>query len=116
MSQADRKPDMPFDFSQFSGLGTGTWEQMSEASRKMLDTAATMSREIFDFCSARLSEDMAAQQKLLQSGSFEDMQKVYADFFQRASRQYIDQMQRLMTMATGSMTEAARNAARTPRK
>lgn len=113
---ADRKPEMPFDFTQFGGLGAASWEQMSEASRKMMETAATMSREIFEFASARLSEDMAAQQKLLRSGSFEDMQKVYADFFQRASQHYVDEMQKLMTMASGSMTEAARTATKPPGK
>ena len=120
MDQSTKRPDMtmPFDFSQFSqlsGMGTGTWEQMAEASRKMLETAATMNKEIFDFVSARMSEDMATQQKLLQSGSFEDMQAVYATFFQKASRQYVDEMQKLMTMATGSITEAAQSAGK-PRK
>ncbi|MGF1625275.1 MAG: phasin family protein [Alphaproteobacteria bacterium] len=120
MDESTKKPDltMPFDFSQFSqlGMGTGAWASMAEASRKMLDTAATMNKEILEFVSARMKEDMATQQKLLQSRSFEEMQATYTTFFQKASQQYVEEMQKLMTMASGSIDEAAQSGAKPPRK
>jgi vacuolar-type H+-ATPase subunit H len=116
MSPADRKSGTASDSGQFDPFGTAAWEQMTEASRKLLDTAATMSREIFDFATARLTEDITTQQKLLQAKSFEEMQKVYAEFFQNASRQYLDEMQKLMSMATNSVTGTARSATRPAQK
>lgn len=107
---------MPFDFSQFGNMGTGTWESMSDASRKLLEASASMNKEIFEFVSSRLNEDMAAQQKLLSATSFEDIQQIYAEFFQNASRQYINEMQKLMSMATGSMTDAAETVAKSGSK
>lgn len=106
----------PFDFSQFGNMGAGAWASMSDASRKMLEASATMNKEIFEFVSSRLNEDMAAQQKLLSATSIEDIQQVYAEFFQNASRQYIDEMQKLMSMAAGSMSDAADTVAKSGSK
>lgn len=103
---------MPFDFAQFGDMGAGTWESMSEASRKLLEASATMNKEIFEFVGSRLNQDMAAQQKLMSATSFEDIQRIYAEFFQNASRQYMDEMQKLFSMATGSMSDAAQTVAK----
>ena len=109
MTQSGKKPEtgMPFDMAQFGAMGAGAMESMTEASRKMMEAGATMNKEIFDFVNTRLSADMETQQKLMQSGTFQDMQKVYSDYFQTASQQYLDEMQKLMSMAADTAREAA---------
>jgi len=101
MADASKKPNpaMPFDLSQFGDLGSGTMESMTEAGRRMMETTARVNQEIFDFVNKRLSEDVAAQQKLMQSKTFDEIQKVYADYFQTASEQYMSQFQKMMAMA-----------------
>ncbi|MEZ5670680.1 MAG: phasin family protein [Alphaproteobacteria bacterium] len=117
MTQAGKKADMgmPFDLAQFGNLGAGGMESMAEVGRKMLEAGATLNKEIFDFVSARLSADLAAQQKLMQSTSFQDMQKVYTEYFQTASQQYMDEMQKLMTMASDTARDAT-DAVTKPRR
>lgn len=108
MAQAGKGPGMSFDPAQFGDFGAGSMESMTEAGRKLMETTARVNQEIFDFVNQRLSEDVAAQQKLMQSKSFEDIQKVYADYFQTASEQYMGQFQKLMSMAADSAKNAAK--------
>lgn len=118
MTDSTSKPTMgmPFDFSQFGQMGAGGLESITEASRKMLEASATMNKEIFEFANARLQEDVATQQKLLQSSSFEDMQKTYAEFVQNASQQYVNEMQKLFAMATETMSGAAASMGKPAKK
>lgn len=106
MAQSGKGTGMPFDMSQFGDFGSGSVESMTEAGRRLMETTARVNQEIFDFVNKRLGEDVAAQQKLMQSRTFDEIQKVYADYFQTASEQYMTQFQKLMSMAAANAKEA----------
>lgn len=78
-------------------------ETMESAGHAMIEGVTKMQREIVDFVSERIRQDMETQQALLRCRSMDEVRDVQTRFFQTAMDQYSAEAGKLMRIATEVM-------------
>lgn len=71
--------------------------------------------EMMQFASSRIQRDMEAQKAMLACKSLEELQKLQAQYYSDALKDYTEQIQRSMAALSGAATKQADDLA-TPKK
>lgn len=66
-------------------------EAWTELNGKLIEQAAKVNNEWLGFMSRRLTEDLSFSQRFMDCKTLQDVMAVYADFYQRAQKQYQDE-------------------------
>jgi hypothetical protein len=75
-------------------------ETMSSTADAMFDGMTKLNREIAEFVSERIRQDIETQQQLLRCRSFDEVASVQTRFLQTAMDQYSHKAQKLMRLGT----------------
>ena len=67
----------------------------TELNGKLIDQATKANNEWIGFLGRRMNEDMALSKRFMECKSLQDVIALYAEFFQRAQKQYQDEFQNL---------------------
>jgi hypothetical protein len=84
---------------------------METAGAVMFEGVARVQREIAEFVSERIRQDMETQQELLRCKSIDDVRNLQARFFRTAMDQYSAEATRLMRIGGELMTRSMDRAA-----
>jgi hypothetical protein len=76
----------------------------TDANGKLLESVASAQREWVEFVHRRITENIAASQRLLSCKSLADVQKVYSQYLQTAFEHYREQSEKVV-LTGKSMTE-----------
>lgn len=79
----DRNP-----FEDWMALNRPMIAAMTELNGRLIEQMTRANNEWLGFVNRRLSEDMAASQRLMECKTVQDLFAAYSDFFQRAQQQY----------------------------
>lgn len=66
---------------------------MSEFNDRLIEQVSKANNEWLGFINRRLSEDIAASQRIMECKTLQELFVAYSDFFQRAQVQYKDELQ-----------------------
>lgn len=81
-------------------------QTMEAASASLVTGVSLMQREMAEFVSERLRQDMEAQQKFLRCKTLEDMRSVQSMFIKTAMDQYTQEATRLFRLGSEIMSKA----------
>jgi hypothetical protein len=112
---------MPFRFDLLAMMAQPSIAMMTDMNGKLLEGVAASTEEWGDFLNRRLAANMALPQQVAACKTVDEMQKVYAEFFQEASahcRDEVELMTRINMILTGEAVKAmqrlSKEAARLP--
>ena len=100
---------MPFGFDMLTVMTQPPLTVMTDVNSKLFEGMAALAKEWGDFLNRRLAANMALPQQVAACKTTNDMQKVYAEFFQQASAQCLEEVEQ-MTKINMSMTDATLKA------
>jgi hypothetical protein len=75
-------------FESWINLNRPVMEAMSELNGRWIEQVSKANSEWLGFVNRRLSEDIAASQRIMECKTPQDVFSAYSDFFQRAQQQY----------------------------
>jgi hypothetical protein len=75
-------------------------QSMEAAGQAMMDGVTKLQKELVDFVSERIRQDVETQQAMLRCRSFDDMRDLQTRFFQTAVDQYSAEANRLMKLGS----------------
>lgn len=87
----------------YEALIRGNQDNLSaavKANETMFNDMMAVGREIMDFASSRLEQDLAVTEKLMKSKDAESAFRVQCEFAQTAIQQYFEESQKLMALGT----------------
>jgi hypothetical protein len=75
-------------------------QAVESSGHAMLEGMAKVQKEVVDFVSTRIRQDLETQQELLRCRSFDDLRDVQTKFVKTAMEQYAAESQRLMQLGS----------------
>jgi Phasin protein len=100
---------MPFGFDMLTVMTQPPLTVMTDVNSKLFEGMAAFAKEWGDFLNRRLAANMALPQQVAACKTANDMQKVYAGFFQQASAQCLEEVEQ-MTNINMSLTDGTLKA------
>ena len=98
---------MPFGFDMLAAMTQPPFAVMTHMNGKLFEGITAFAKEWGDFVNRRLAANMALPQQVAACKTTDEMQKVYAEFFQQASiqcRQEVEQMTKInMSLTDGTL-------------
>ena len=91
----------PFD-AQLMSVNGNMFETATKAGRAYVDAAVEINKEIMNFASTRVREDVVSAHSLINSKNSEEAFLVQADFVETAIKEYADEGARLMHIAASA--------------
>ena len=82
-----------------SMTNTEALDALAKMNRTMLDSMATLQREVMEFGNARLNQDLEHQETLSQCTNLQDAMQAHSDFAQQAMQHYADEMAKLLSLS-----------------
>ena len=82
---------MPFGFDMLNAMTRSPLTAVTDMNGKLLEGATAFTKEWTDFLNRRLAANMALPQQVAACKTTGEMQKVYAEFFQEASVQCLEE-------------------------
>src|SRR3984893_2573941 len=96
-----------FDFAGLVEMSRNTLTETAKLNSKLSTTLQALGKEWTQFVGARLHEDSQLLQALGECRELPNMQRAYAQFWEKALSQYEEETQRLVRITQGAMEEAA---------
>jgi Phasin protein len=100
---------MPFGFDMLTAMTQPPLTVMTDMNGKLFEGISAFAKEWGDFLNRRLAANIALPQQVAASKTTDEMQKVYAEFFQQASVQCLEEVEQ-MTKINTSMTDGTLKA------
>ena len=100
---------MPFRFDMLTALARPPLTVMTDMNGKLFEGFTAFAKEWGDFLNRRLAANMALPQQVAACKTTDEMQKVYAEFFQQASVQCLQEVEQ-MTKINMSLTDGTLKA------
>ncbi len=100
---------MPFGFDMLTAMTQPPLTVMTDMNGKLFEGITAFAKEWSDFFNRRLAANMALPQQVAACKTTDEMQKVYAKFFQQASVQCLEEVEQ-MTKINMSLTDGALKA------
>ena len=100
---------MPFGFDMLTSMTQPSLTAMTDMNGKLFEGITAFAKEWGDFFNRRLAANMALPQQVAACKTTDEMQKVYAEFFQEASVQCLKEVEQ-MTKINMSLTDGTMKA------
>jgi hypothetical protein len=100
---------MPFGFDMLTAMTQPPLTVMTDMNGKLFEGISAFAKEWGDFLNRRLAANIALPQQVAACKTTDEMQKVYAEFFQQASVQCLEEVEQ-MTKINMSMTDGTLKA------
>ena len=100
---------MPFGFVMLTAMTQPPLTVMTDMNGKLFEGITAFAKEWGDFLNRRLAANMALPQQVAACKTTDEMQKVYAEFFQQASVQCLEEVEQ-MTKINMSLTDGTLKA------
>jgi hypothetical protein len=100
---------MPFGFDMLTAMTHPPLTVMTDMNGKLFEGITAFAKEWGDFLNRRLAANMALPQQVAACKTTDEMQKVYAEFFQQASVQCLEEVEH-MTKINMSLTDGTLKA------
>lgn len=102
---------VPFpDLARVGELNGTMFSEAAKFNAHISTTWQNIGKEWSEFVGTRLREDVHLFRAIHDCRSVQDLQQVYAQFWQTAFTQYGDEAQRMLRISQGAMEDAARTA------
>ena len=95
---------MPFGLDMLTAMTQPPLTVMTDMNGKLFEGITAFAKEWGDFLNRRLAANMALPQQVAACKTTDEMQKVYAEFFQQASAQCLEEVEH-MTKINMSLTD-----------
>ena len=95
---------MPFGFDMLTSMTQPSLTAMTDMNGKLFEGITAFAKEWGDFFNRRLAANMALRQQVAACKTTDEMQKVYAEFFQQASVHCLEEVEQ-MTKINMSLTD-----------
>jgi hypothetical protein len=95
---------MPFGFDMLTVLTQPPLTMMTDVNGKLFEGMTAFAKEWGDFLNRRLAATMALSQQVAACKTTNEMQKVYAEFFQQASVECLEEVEQI-TKINMSLTD-----------
>ncbi len=82
-----------------SMTNTEALDALAKMNRTMLDSMASLQREVMEFGNARLNRDLEHQEALSQCTNMQEAMQAHSDFAQQAMQHYADEMAKLLNLS-----------------
>jgi hypothetical protein len=99
----------PFGFDMLTAMTQPPLTVMTDMNGKLFEGITAFAKEWADFVNRRLAANMALPQQVAACKTTDEMQKVYAEFFQQASVQCLEEVEQ-MTKINMSLTDGTLKA------
>lgn len=102
---------IPFpDLARVSEMNGTMMNEIAKFNAQVSTNMQTVGKEWSEFVGMRLREDAQLFRSIHDCRSLQDLQQVYAQFWQTAFTQYGEEAQRLMKLTQGTVEDVTRNA------
>ena len=100
---------MPFGFDMLTSMNQPSLTAMADMNGKLFEGITAFAKEWGDFFNRRLAANMALPQQVAACKTTDEMQKVYAEFFQQASVHCLEEVEQ-MTKINMNLTDVTLKA------
>ncbi|NGX95412.1 MAG: phasin family protein [Candidatus Afipia apatlaquensis] len=102
---------IPFpDLARVSEMNGTMMNEIAKFNAQVSTNMQTVGKEWSEFVGMRLREDAQLFRSIHDCRSLQDLQQVYAQFWQTAFTQYGEEAQRMMKLTQGTVEDVTRNA------
>lgn len=102
---------IPFpDLARVSEMNGTMLNEIAKFNAQVSTNMQTVGKEWSEFVGMRLREDAQLFRSIHDCRSLQDLQQVYAQFWQTAFTQYGEEAQRMMKLTQGTVEDVTRNA------
>ena len=102
---------IPFpDLARVSEMNGTMLNEIAKFNAQVSTNMQSVGKEWSEFVGMRLREDAQLFRSIHDCRSLQDLQQVYAQFWQTAFAQYGEEAQRMMKLTQGTVEDATRNA------
>jgi len=102
---------IPFpDLARVSEMNGTMLNEIAKFNAQVSTNMQSVGKEWSEFVGMRLREDAQLFRSIHDCRSLQDLQQVYAQFWQTAFTQYGEEAQRMMKLTQGTVEDATRNA------